>query len=272
MPQDYLCPLCQLPLSQNERSLRCDNNHSFDRAKEGYYNLLPVQFKHSKNPGDNKAMVNARRAFLEKGYYQPLVDEMVSLYRQFGDSQGIIFDAGCGEGFYTHQHYNQTNRVYGIDISKEAIKKAAKKYPLCHFSVGTLSKLPFADNSIHWITSVYAPILEEEYTRVLEDNGYLLTVTPAKNHLFELKQKVYQDAQQHDEERQPIDHLTLVEEKQLSYAMTLADGEDALNLLSMTPFAFKASEEVKQALSETSQMLCQADFLIRLYQNKFSHL
>ena len=82
----YRCPLCQQALLLDEKSYRCANNHSFDQAKQGYVNLLPVQFKHSKEPGDNKAMVQARRAFLDKGYYQPLLDSMLALYQKYGDT------------------------------------------------------------------------------------------------------------------------------------------------------------------------------------------
>lgn len=265
----YTCPLCNLPLVSHEKLYRCENNHSFDLAKEHYLNLLPVQFKHSKNPGDNKAMVNARRAFLEQGYYQPLVDKIVSLYQQTmaeSDLPATILDAGCGEGYYTHQHSTAENTVYGVDIAKEAIKKAGKKYRDCHFSVATLSKLPFAEQQFSWIFSVYAPILETEFTRVLAEGGYLLTVTPAKQHLMQLKQCIYQDAKEHDEEKLPIEHLTLVHQESVSYAMNLKSGEDSLNLLSMTPFAFKASDEVKATLANTKDFTCQADFLIRLYQ------
>ena len=265
-PAQYQCPLCEQALSLDERTFRCDNNHCFDLAKEGYVNLLPVQFKHSKEPGDNKAMVNARRVFLEKGYYQPLVNKLVEIYQHYGQQSGNFFDAGCGEGFYTHQHKTAKNSVYGIDIAKEAIKKAAKKYSNCHFSVGTLSQLPFENNLFDWIISIYAPILETEFSRVLNDQGYLLTVTPAKQHLMQLKQKIYKEAKEHDIEKSPIENLTLVHQENLSYAMTLVSGEDILNLLSMTPFAFKASENVKQELITLKNFQCQADFHICLYQ------
>ena len=266
----YACPLCSLPLLGKDRLFRCENNHSFDCAKENYLNLLPVQFKHSKNPGDNKAMVNARRAFLEQGYYQPLVDRLVALYQENVivdvEEPSIVLDAGCGEGFYTHQHKTQENTVYGVDIAKEAIKKAGKKYQQCHFSVATLSKLPFADSLFSWIVSVYAPILEQEFTRVLAPGGFLITVTPAKLHLMELKQYIYDDAKEHDEEKLPIEHLTLVHQENISYQMQLTSGQDALNLLAMTPFAFKASDEVRATLLTLDNFSCQADFLIRLYQ------
>jgi 23S rRNA (guanine745-N1)-methyltransferase len=262
----YRCPLCQQALLLNEKSYRCENNHSFDQAKQGYVNLLPVQFKHSKEPGDNKAMVQARRAFLDKGYYQPLLDNMLALYQKYGDKDAAIFDAGCGEGFYTHQHKTEHNSVYGVDIAKETIKIAAKRYQDCFFSVATLSDLPFANEHFGWIYSVYAPILENEFTRILHKNGYFLTVTPADNHLFELKSMIYRQANKHDTSKQVIEELTLVEEQRLNYPMNFSDSDDLLNLLAMTPFAFKASEELITQLKQQKQFTCQADFVLRLYQ------
>lgn len=267
LPQ-YRCPICQQQLSLAQQTLRCPQNHCFDLAKEGYVNLLPVQFKHSKDPGDNKAMVNARRAFLEQGYYQPLIKRLIEIYQQYGDTHGVVLDAGCGEGYYTHQHKTADNLVYGIDIAKEAVKKAAKKYPQCHFSVATLSSLPFNDEYIDWMFSIYAPILEQEFTRVLKTNGYLLTVTPAERHLIELKQQIYQNANEHDVNRQPISNMSLIMQQSVSYPMQLTSGEDILNLLSMTPYAFKASEQLKQQLQQMTNFQCQADFLIRLYQKQ----
>lgn len=262
----YRCPICQSKLTLKEHTYRCAQAHSFDQAKEGYVNLLPVQFKHSKQPGDNKAMVNARRAFLLQGYYQPLADKLVSILDDLALKQGTVLDAGCGEGFYTGQLKQSCQTVYGIDIAKEAVKKAAKKYRDCHFSVATLSQLPFDNQDIDAIVSIYAPILPTEFYRVLSDNGYLITVTPGKNHLLSLKQKIYQHAFQHDEDKISVDIMTLVKQEQLTYSMTLKSGDDVLNLLSMTPFAFKATEEVKQQLKQESNFDCQADFLIRIYK------
>ncbi len=57
-----ICPLCQLPLIKEQINNKqgrwyCDNNHSFDIAKQGYTNLLPVQNKKSRSPGDDAEMV-----------------------------------------------------------------------------------------------------------------------------------------------------------------------------------------------------------------------
>ncbi|MEI6895794.1 MAG: 23S rRNA (guanine(745)-N(1))-methyltransferase [Colwellia sp.] len=264
---NYRCPLCKKVLLLDEKSYRCENKHSFDQAKQGYVNLLPVQFKHSKEPGDNKAMVQARRKFLDRGYYQPLVDSMLALYQKYSDKNAAVFDAGCGEGFYTHQHKTEYNEVYGVDIAKETIKIAAKRYQDCFFSVATLSDLPFKDEKFGWLYSVYAPILEDEFSRILQKKGYLLTVTPADNHLFELKSLIYRQANKHDMAKQVIAQLTLIEEQRLSYPMHFSTSEDALNLLAMTPFAFKASDTLMNQLKQQKQFTCQADFVLRLYQN-----
>ena len=260
----YQCPLCKCPLSLSNKNFNCKNNHSFDVSKEGYVNLLPVQFKQSKNPGDNKSMVNARRDFLEKGYYQPLATRLRELIGTHAPNANVLLDAGCGEGYYTHQ-FAPKAQVYGVDIAKEAIKKAAKKYTKCHFSVATLSQLPFSDLLFDAIISIYAPILETEFNRVLNDKGILITVTPAKNHLFELKALIYQEALTHDEDKSPIEHLTLLTQEHLSYPMQLDNGQDALNLLSMTPFAFKATEQAKENIAQKGEFVCQADFIIRVF-------
>jgi len=265
---DYLCPLCKQTLNLTDKRLHCANNHSFDYAKEGYINLLPVQHKHSKDPGDNKAMVNARRAFLDKGFYQPLIAKLTSLYQHLAELDLPVLDAGCGEGYYTHQHKNEKNKVYGVDIAKNAIRLAAKRYKQCFFSVGTLAQLPFKDDYFAWIFSIYAPLLEKEFTRVLKKGGYLLTVTPAENHLFELKSLIYREAKKHDSQKQPINQLSLVLEERLNYTMNFQSSDDLINLLAMTPFAFKTSNELLCELKAKSHFSCQADFLIRVYQKE----
>ena len=73
------CPICQAPLSLVDNGVACPANHRFDRARQGYLNLLPVQHKNSRDPGDNAAMVEARRRFLEGGHYAPLAARLAQL-------------------------------------------------------------------------------------------------------------------------------------------------------------------------------------------------
>ncbi|WOH38672.1 23S rRNA (guanine(745)-N(1))-methyltransferase [Thalassotalea fonticola] len=261
----YRCPICQQALTLDNKSFRCANNHSFDQAKEGYVNLLPVQHKHSKDPGDNKEMVTARRTFLESGYYQPLRDRLIELKNQY-IATGNILDAGCGEGYYTNAHKTDKHQVYGVDIAKNAVKIAAKKYQQCNFSVGSIAQLPFVDGFFDWLFSIYAPIKTEEFSRLLQNEGYLLTVTPGAKHLWELKQMIYQTPKYHNIEKQQLDGFELLKEENLNYEMNFEHGEQALTLLAMTPFAFKTSEQLTNALKQANDFKCQVDFMVRIYK------
>jgi len=61
------CPIDGKRLESREKQLVCENGHVFDVARQGYVNLLPVQHKRTKDPGDSKEMVLARAQFLNTG-------------------------------------------------------------------------------------------------------------------------------------------------------------------------------------------------------------
>ena len=266
----YQCPLCQHELRFANNQYRCENNHQFDNAKEGYVNLMPAHHKRSKNPGDNKEMMQARRAFLEAGHYQPMQQHVAKLCQKYVTNDAAsLLDIGCGEGYYTSKiaeylHSKNAN-VYGLDISKVAIKFAAKRYLNCQFSVASSHRLPFSDQSLDAIVRIYAPCKAQELNRTIKNNGYLITVTPASHHLFELREGVYGEVRLHDEATEALTNFELIEEKKLTYDMRL-NGLEALHLLDMTPFAWKATAEFKTELQEKSDFDCKADFMIRVYK------
>ena len=55
-----LCPVCSGMLVSGEKTFHCLKGHSFDRARQGYLNLLPVQQKHSINPGDSSTTISCQ--------------------------------------------------------------------------------------------------------------------------------------------------------------------------------------------------------------------
>ena len=84
--------------------------------------------------------------------------------------------------------------------------------------------------------------------------------------MIELKALIYRDAKEHDTTKDAIKNLSLVAEHKLNYTMNFTHPNDIINLLSMTPFAFKASTELVEELKAKTAFSCQADFLIRLYK------
>lgn len=269
----YQCPLCHHTLTSRTGGFQCENNHQFDCAKEGYVNLMPVQHKRSKQPGDNADMMQARRRFLATEQYHPMRKAVAELcMKHTQNTERCILDIGCGEGYYTAYLADQLaaesdNAIcYGLDISKVAIRYAAKRYTSKHmqFCVASSHRLPFAEHSLNAIVRIYAPCQAQELSRVLTEQGIVITVTPAARHLYQLREHVYNEVHLHDENVESIDGFTLIEESKINYEMTLT-GEQADDLLQMTPFAWKASDKLHTQLKAATQFRCEADFMIRVY-------
>jgi 23S rRNA (guanine745-N1)-methyltransferase len=263
----YRCPLCHQTLVLQGRSWQCPSNHHFDVAKEGYVNLLPVQAKRSKQPGDNLTMMQARRAFLQSGYYAPLVKTLCSHLSPLSSSLSNWLDIGCGEGYYSAAIAQTLGAQggYGLDIAKVAIRYAAKHAPAVRFCVASAYDLPFASTSMDLITRIFAPSKHDEIHRVLKPQGYFLTVEPAADHLTELKQAIYAQPRPHAMPPSSLMGFELVSEQRLTFSIPLADDTCARNLIEMTPFAWKCNAQQKHALaSSLTQLTC--DFRIRGYR------
>ncbi|WP_337026120.1 23S rRNA (guanine(745)-N(1))-methyltransferase [Pantoea eucrina] len=263
-----ICPLCRQPLTQQPGVFRCDAGHQFDRAREGYVNLLPVQHKGSREPGDSLEMLQARRAFLDAGHYQPLRDRVAAILAQrLTQPAAQVLDIGCGEGYYTSALTSALPdaEIYGLDVAKPAIRMAAKRYTQVRFCVASSQRLPFASAALDAVVRIYAPCNEEELSRVVKSGGYLLTVTPGPHHLQQFKALIYSQVQLHAAEEKTYTGFTLCESQSLSYDLTLS-GAEAVSLLQMTPFAWRASEAVWQTLAAAEQFRCDADFTLSLWQ------
>ncbi len=269
----YQCPLCKalLTIDDDTKGYTCPQRHHFDRAKEGYLNLLPVQHKHSKAPGDNKEMLQARQVFLTAGYYDRLGMAMVDMLKQHctEQEQFEMLDLGCGEGFYSRYlaaHLQKsTPAIYGVDIAKFAIAQAAKLLPIGHFAVASYLLLPYPENSFELIIRIFAPSNPEEITRVLKPNGWLLTVTPGPRHLWQLKALIYPEVREHPIVTEIDSHFKLIQRTNCAYSIT-PKREHRLALLQMTPFAWRANAETHQKLENAENLEIETDFIMTLTQ------
>ncbi|WP_407636128.1 putative RNA methyltransferase [Paraglaciecola psychrophila] len=281
----WKCPSCSNVLLLNNKVWACTNGHSYDVAKEGYVNLLLVQHKNSKQPGDNKDMVNGRRAFLEQGFYQPLADSISKIFNQHlitlstlptieDQTEVNFFDAGCGEGYYMNQvsqlciKTDLKIKFSGLDISKFAVQKAAKKYPNNHFSVASTFQLPLVSNSQDAVLQIFAPSSEIEIHRVLKPSGIWITVNPAANHLYEFKQALYDKPAEHKAGQVTPEGFTLAQQLNLGFVIHLTEPQQRENLLMMTPYYWSATAQKKQKLVDDLQQFT-TDFDIRVYAKSF---
>jgi len=335
----FICPVCGSPLSREAKSFICAGSHTYDISKEGYVNLLLANQKQSREPGDSKEMLDARKFFLNKGYYKPLARAVASAIIKYrkrsfiaslhgkttycqrraltgffnehfstpADSVQVrpqvrtipgsgsipntepvpvteavpftepvevpdftILDAGCGEGYYTdyiskNRYVNNASVIYGIDISRDGIKSAAKRSSKVNFAVAGIYNLPVLDNSVDLILNIFAPFNEAEFGRVLKNKGIIISVTPGAHHLYELKKNLYDDVYLNDEKSDLSDKFHITETVRVKYDLSIHNNEDVTNLLKMTPYYHKSSpERIESFLSTVHELKTTADFIVRI--------
>jgi 23S rRNA (guanine745-N1)-methyltransferase len=296
----WQCPLCKLPLKTHQddalnsplKTWSCANNHTFDKAKQGYVNLLPVQNKRSKMPGDDAEMVAARSTFFAAKPYQALVERLAKIIIDKAAHNGSdslvlrnpfstecspfnIYDSGCGEGYYIEAlssllldpSLNPDSTAFsfaGHDISKAAVLAASRRNKDKQLAVASTINLPVLAHSQDLILQVFAPACASEYVRVLRLNGAVITVDPGAKHLFELKKMVYENPKLHQESNASLSGFEIAEQHQLNFSVELSSPEVRMALLQMTPFYWKTNDQ-QRALIQRDLCRVSADFVITVW-------
>ena len=267
----FVCPHCGQPLSADRKSYLCPKRHTFDIARQGYVNLLAHRVT-SGDHGDNKQMIAARRGFLGAGYYASLQKALAELAVRYAKDGARVLDAGCGECTYTNgieRRLHDTRvgcEVLGIDISKEALILGARKNPRLSLAVGTLYHLPLANGGIDLLFDVFAPFCEEEYARVLKEDGIMIMVIPGARHLFGLKRILYKDPYENEVADTALSRFTLLEEIKIEEQITVRTAEDLMNLFAMTPYFYRTDPTAKATLGTHAPLQTEISFHVLVYR------
>ncbi|MBQ3074845.1 MAG: methyltransferase domain-containing protein [Clostridia bacterium] len=268
-----ICPVCSQPLLIEEKRACCAAGHSFDRAKEGYFNLLLSSS--AGGHGDDRAMLAARRAFLEKGYYSHLLSALTEICLEHFAEGSVLVDAGCGEGYYTSAIYSalleKKGRVdlYAFDIAKDAARMVSKKMgKAATVFVSSAYRMPLKSACADGILSLFAPFAREEYLRVLKPGGLLIRAYPMEEHLYSLKKAVYENPLKNEATSDPGEGWDSVEEIRVEKHIELTSNEDITALFGMTPYAHKTSEQDRNKLQSLSKLSVETDFGVAVYRKK----
>ena len=263
---ELICPVCGEILRRDARQYICENRHSFDIARQGHVNLLVVQQKHSLNPGDTREQVLSRRAFLEKGFYEPIANALCDTAKELG-AKGPLLDVGCGEGYYcTRLAESLHAELTGLDISKEAVRCAAAKYKGHQWVCGTAAHLPVKDESVATLTSLFALTLPEEFGRVLTKGGLYFQVLAAQDHLLGLKSIIYPELKLKEKDSVPeLPGFERIKTVPVRFAFAV-EGEQVQNLLSMTPHVYRISKEGAARLAATESLTDTASAVLNVFR------
>lgn len=276
---NLVCPIDGEKLQQVDHQLVCDNGHTFDIARQGYVNLLPVQHKRSKQPGDSKAMVLARQQHLNTGIYQKISDKVTGtvVAHIINDNDVCILDAGCGEGYYfdalltslVQEDGNNNLCFIGLDISKEAIIQATKRNQNIAWVVGTNRHPPLAKESVDIILCLFGFISTEGFTNILKPGGKIIMVDAGVGHLSELREIIYPEIKTKSASITTLaEHpkYSLLSTENLQYKAKLYNNQQVNNLLLMTPHFYRASKAGREVASNLKSLDISVDVIFSVWQ------
>jgi 23S rRNA (guanine745-N1)-methyltransferase len=266
-----ICPVCKGVLEDRHGSLKCQSGHSFDLAAAGYVNLMLKSS--TKQSGDSGEMIAARHIFLEKGYYACLCEalsaQILKKLFAFGPNP-VIIDSGCGEGYYTTGVLKALETVgikpmmFGLDLSKAAVKKAAKRRSGVFFAVASVFEMPLSDSCADIVIDIFAPLSTEEFRRVLLKGGYLFIVAPGKRHLFGLKEFLYEHPYENEDNCFNIDGFETDEVITVRRDIKIEGAADIASLFMMTPYYWKTPAQAAIRLQSLTELDTLIEFEIHV--------
>lgn len=274
VPTGLVCPLCGGGLSLSGGSLKCtgERPHTYDVSREGYVNLLPPGRAKNAHTGDGADMIRARRDFLRLGHYDKYPELAATAAAPFlpQTEDGIVFaDAGCGEGHHTEimartlcRETGESVTAIGLDASKHGAAAAARAFVKggtqedrrFFFAAANIFRMPLRDSSVHMVTSLFAPLPEEEVRRVLVPGGVLLICAAGGEHLSQLREVLY-DTPIPSGGGAAVPHgFSVARECVADYTVSLASAEEVASLFLMTPFYHNATEAARQRVAALSSL------------------
>ncbi len=273
------CPLDGLALQLHAHSLQCQQGHSYDIARQGYVNLLPVQQKKSKDPGDSKDMVAARTRFLNGGYFAPLAARLAALSLQYmpTTTPASCVDAGCGEGYYLDYFQRslkqQTQSIpwqlTGLDISKWAVMAAAKRNPDITWVVGNSQHAPVSEHSVDILWSVFGFSHGIGFNKMLSMDGKLIRVDAGAQHLLELREIIYpklREMEDADAGHAQEPGFNMIEQQTVCYQTAAIEQAALADLMQMTPHLYRASAAGKQAILAVDRLALTVDVRLTVFE------
>ncbi len=267
-------------LHEESKGLHCSNKHHFDKNEHGYW-----VFSQAKKPRvDSRQVMRSKRFLLESGIFSPLNDALVKMLTaelKAMATDGVVqhLDYDCGEGAFLRTIKSQlAERVkeaelslvqHGICEAENALFSSAKiesdfdEDEKTTLIVSNLKLLPFAPESFDLVTLIDKQLKGKEPIRVLKQGGYLLQVSPAPRHLWQLKEYIYPDMKEKAPQSNLISGFEEIQSQRVSFELSV-EGEQALTLLEMTPYAWRANDKVKKRISQAQFESLEIDFVITL--------
>lgn len=259
------CPFCRAPLHRHTPSggAYCDNKHHFDKAPEGYLDLIPG--KHSPKEGESRALMRARRHWLEQGALSPLADALAALLPA---EAGELIVLGAGEGYLCRALAERRPewQLSGLERAKNAIFAAAKAQPGAELVLADPLHPPLQPGQAH------ALLLEAghksrpaDLAPLLAPGGFLLLVSQGPRHHWQLRSHINPDAKEHPAAWPSVAPLTELARQRCHFDVAM-DAETRELMLATSPLAWRANNAVRHGYQQQGDERLEHDYLLTLWQ------
>src|SRR5699024_7272279 len=244
----FSCPICNENMDiDKDINFTCQNNHSYNIAKQGY-----IHFFHKSVPSSyDKGLFQARQFILSRtALYQAVTEEIVQLIEQFTKVKNpTIVDMGCGEGSHLANVCQKLSPVaigIGFDIAKEAILLATNYNDTILTSVADIADVPLHEAQTDIVLNVLSPSNYKEFNRITHDDSIIIKVIPNENYLREIREQLFsvKEKQQNYSNEAVVnrfrDTYNIIAEKHILHEYKV-DDSTLQNLINMTPLTWNAS-------------------------------
>ena len=153
-----------------------------------------------------------------------------------------------------------------VDISKFAVKRAAKRCRDLESAVASVYRLPIESESVDVLLNCFSPLATEEFRRVLKRGGVFLYVVPGARHLYGMKEVLYDAPYENEERDEEYEGFRLLTTLPVTGSIDLPSQEDIAALFSMTPYAWKSPYAGKERLRALSALTTEVSFRVCVYQ------
>jgi 23S rRNA (guanine745-N1)-methyltransferase len=216
--------------------LGCDTGHRFDSNRRGYLTALDSS---RGVVGDTRLILEARARFLSSGLYEPIADAVVTALPPHRPLS--VLDSGTGTGYYLQHVLSRLSDpadALAVDASQAAVAMAVVATASSGLVADVWRPSPVRTARADAVLCIFAPRNPAEFARVLRPDGRLIVVTPAEEHLRELRQVGMLIGIEHDKlarlDSALLPQFSLAHREHLEYGIELSAAA-AADLAGMGP-------------------------------------
>ena len=153
--------------------------------------------------------------------------------------------------------------------SRSSLRAAARRERAVEFAVASSYHLPVTDKRVDLLVNCFSPLALEEFQRVLKPGGTFLYVVPAADHLWEMKQVLYETPYRNEEKAIPYQGFSYEAIVPVNGIITLARQSDIHALFQMTPYYWNTPKPGMERLAALETLTTHISFRIHVFRREY---